>query len=314
MYILYTLRMKNLRSSHSIYVSTIFACAAALCHGQKAALTFDDLPLNGTLPAGVTRVEITRDTLAVLEKHHVPQVYGFLNAKKLEDNQDAADALKLWAASKLVGNHTYSHMNLNTSPADAFEHEIEQDEPILELLAPLNSNWRWLRYPYLNEGDTLEKRRAVRAYLELRHYRIAQVTIDWEDYMWNSAYARCEDKHDTKSMAWLQSSYLETASEYIDLDRAVSQLVFGREINYVLLLHLGAFSSTILPDALDLLAKKEFQLVTLEEAESDPAYQTDPDAASQNGGTLLDQWMDVKKIKYPPVAEKPYKEVREICQ
>jgi peptidoglycan-N-acetylglucosamine deacetylase len=306
--------MKNTRSLHSICACAIFLCAADLCSAQKIALTFDDLPLNGTLPAGVTRVEITRDTLAVLNKRHVPQVYGFVNAKKLEDNQDAADALKLWAASELVGNHTYSHMNLNANSADAFEHEVEQNEPVLEVLAPQGSSWRWLRYPYLAEGETIEKRRAVRAYLEARHYRIAQVTIDWEDYMWNSAYARCQDKHDAKSMAWLRSSYLKTASEYVDLDRAESQLVFGREINYVLLLHLGAFSSTILPDALDLLAKKGFQLVPLEESESDPAYQSDPDVASANGGTLLDQWMDAKKIKYPPVAEKPYKEVREICQ
>jgi peptidoglycan/xylan/chitin deacetylase (PgdA/CDA1 family) len=306
--------MKNPRLLHSICACVIFACATALCPAQKVALTFDDLPLNGALPPGVTRVEITRDTLALLKKRHAPQVYGFINAKKLEDNQDAADALKLWAASEPVGNHTYSHMNLNANPPDAFEREIEQNEPVLELLAPENTSWRWLRYPYLAEGDTLEKRRAVRAYLEARHYRIAQVTIDWEDYMWNSAYARCEEKHDGKSIAWLRSSYLETASEYVDLDRAESQLVFGREINYVLLLHLGAFSSTILPDALDLLAKKGFRLVTLDEAESDPAYQTDPDAASPNGGTLLDQWMDAKKIKYPPVAEKPYKQVREICQ
>ena len=28
-------------------------------------------------------------------------------------------------------------------------------------------------------------------------------------------------------------------------------------------------------------------------------------------GPLLEQWMDAKKIKFPPVMEKPYKEVRE---
>lgn len=310
--ILYTLRMPNLRTS--LHAFLFLMIAATLCFAQKVALTFDDLPVNGLLPPGVTRVDIARDTLAVLRGRHVPPVYGFLNAKKIEDNQDGADALKLWAASELVGNHTYSHINLNENLAGAFEHEIEQNEPVLEVLAPQNSDWRWFRYPYLAEGETLEKRRAVRAYLQARHYRIAQVTLDWEDYMWNTAYARCEAKHDTTSMAWLRSSYLQTASDYVDSGRALSQIVFGREINYVLLLHLGAYSSTILPDALDLLAKKGFQLVTLEEAESDPAYQSDPDAGSQNGGTLLDQWMDAKKLKYPPVAEKPYKQVREVCQ
>jgi peptidoglycan-N-acetylglucosamine deacetylase len=62
---------------------------------QKVAITFDDLPLNGDLPAGVTRVEIARDMLPVLKKRPVPATYGFVNARILEGNPDAAEALKL---------------------------------------------------------------------------------------------------------------------------------------------------------------------------------------------------------------------------
>jgi peptidoglycan/xylan/chitin deacetylase (PgdA/CDA1 family) len=187
-------------------------------------------------------------------------VYGFVNAKKLEGNADAAEALKLWAAAEPVGNHTYAHMDLEQNPPEAYEREIDENEPVLELLessAGLESNWHWFRYPFLHEGDTIEKRRAVQSYLKAHGYRVAQVTLDWEDYMWNTAYARCAAKNDAKAIAWLRSSYLNTASEFIDLGREESKLIFGREINYVLLMHLGAFSSTILPDALDLLKKKD---------------------------------------------------------
>jgi peptidoglycan-N-acetylglucosamine deacetylase len=284
-----------------------------VCVAQKIAITMDDLPLNGLLPPGVTRVDITRDTLAVLKKRHVPPVYGFVNAKKLEGNPDGAEALRLWAAAEPVGNHTYSHMELEQNTAEAFERDIEEDEPALELLGAKN-NWHWLRYPYLHEGETVEKRRAVRAYLQAHGYRIAQVTLDWEDYLWNTAYARCVAKNDSKSIEWLQSSYLSTASEFLDLGREQAKLIYGHEINYVLLMHLGAFSSTILPDALNLLKKKGFKLVTLEEAESDAAYQGDPDVGLHDGGTLLDQWMAVKQIKYPSFTPKPYKEVESICQ
>ena len=285
-----------------------------ICAAQKVAITFDDLPLNGDLPAGVTRVEIVRNTLAVLKMRHAPATYGFVNGKKLEQNADAAEALKLWAASEPVGSHTYSHMDLNANPAEAFEREIDEDEPVLELVARKDANWRWFRYPFLREGDTAEKRRVVRAYLQAHQYRVAQVTLDWEDYAWNSAYAHCMARNDAKSITWLRSSYLGTASAYLDSGREAAKLVFGHEINHVLLLHLGAFSSTILPDVLDMLKKKGFQLVTLEEAESDLAYETDPDAGSKYGGTLLEQWMDVKQIKYPATAEKPLKELQEVCK
>jgi peptidoglycan/xylan/chitin deacetylase (PgdA/CDA1 family) len=258
---------------------------------QKLAITFDDLPLNGLLPPGVTRVETAKNVLEILKKRQVPPVYGFVNAKKLEGNADGAEALKVWAAAEPVGNHTLEPLN-----ADA------------------KDTWHWFRYPFLHEGDTVEKRRAVRAYLQTHGYRIAQVTLDWEDYLWNTAYARCVAKGDQKSIEWLRRSYLNTAAEFLDLGREQAKLIYGREISYVLLMHLGAYSSTILPDALDLLKQKGFKLVTLEEAQTDAAYQSDPDVGLHDAGTLLDQLMQVKGIKYPEHAQKPYKEIEAVCQ
>lgn len=317
----YSLRIFRRKSSSVSLATIFFVCVfSGIGAAQKLAITLDDLPLNGTLPPGVTRVETTKNVLAILKKRHVPPVYGFVNAKRLEGNEDGAEALKLWAAAEPVGNHTYSHMDLEQNTVEAFERDIEENEPVLELLKlgqpkdDAKDNWHWLRYPYLHEGDTVEKRRAVRAYLKAHGYRIAQVTLDWEDYLWNTAYARCAAKNDQKSIDWLRSSYLSTASEFLDLGREQAKLTYGHDINYVLLMHLGAFSSTILPDALDLLQKKGFKLVTLEEAESDAAYDGDPDVGLHDAGTLLDQWMQVKQIKYPEHVDKPYKELEAICQ
>ena len=287
---------------------------ASLCEAQKVAVTFDDLPLNGDLPPGVSRVDIARDAIAILNMRHIPGAYGFINAKKLEGSLDSAEALKVWAAAEPIGNHTYSHLDLNANSAEAFEREIDQNEPALELLTGKGSEWHWLRYPYLHEGDDIEKRRAVRAYLQQHGYRVAQVTLDWEDYLWNSAYARCSAKDDTKSIAWLKSSYLAIEASYLDLGRDLAKMVYGHDINHVLLLHLGAFSKTILPEAFDLMEKKGFKFVTLQEAESDAVYEGDPDVASKYGGTLLELWIEAKKIKFPSVMEKPYKELKEICK
>src|ERR1700728_877031 len=303
----------------SLSAAIFFCLIAALSHAQKLAITLDDLPSNGELPPGVTRTETAKKVVEILKKYHVPPVYGFINAKKLEGSEDGAEALRVWAAAEPFGNHTYSHMNLEENTPETFEREIEENEPTLELLAlgvskDGKKDWHWLRYPYLHEGDTVEKRRAIRTYLKAHGYRIAQVTLDWEDYMWNFAYARCAAKGDTKSMEWLHSSYLSTASDFLDLGREQAKLIYGHDINYVLLMHLGAYSSTILPDALDLLKKKGCKLVTLEEAESDPAYDGDPDVGLHDAGTLLDQWMQVKQLKDPPHTDKPYKQLEGVCQ
>jgi peptidoglycan/xylan/chitin deacetylase (PgdA/CDA1 family) len=282
------------------------------CPAENLAITFDDLPLNGTLAPDMTRSGVVQGVIAILKKRHVPPVYGFVNAKRFENEPDGAAALEAWVAGgQHVGNHSYSHFDLNKVTSEVFLTDVHQNEPVLELLS--RDGWRWFRYPFLREGDTLEKRRGVRKDLEERGYRIAQVSIDWEDYLWNSPYARCTAKRESDALARLRSGYLTLASAYIDADRQMAQMIFGRPMSHVVLLHLGAFSSAILPDLLDLFEKKGFTLVTLEEAQKDPAYQSDPDAASENGGTLLEQWLDARKMKYPPAPGKPYKELAQIC-
>ena len=298
-----------------LFLAALQVFATGSCLAQGVAITFDDLPLNGELPPGVSRVQITKDVVALLKQRNTPPVFGFVNAKKLEDNADGAEALKVWvAAGQRVGNHTYSHLDLHQNTPEAFERDLSQNEPVLELLSD-KADWRWLRYPFLREGDTIEKRRAVRSYLREHNYKIAEVTIDYEDYLWNTAYAHCAANKDKRSMEWLTTNYLSIASDYIDGDRAMAKLVYGHDINHVLLLHLGAFSSAILPQLFDLLQQKGLRPITLEEAESDPAYQTDPDApTSRFGGSLLEQLMDAKKIPYPKLPPKPYKELTNICR
>ena len=122
----------------------------------------------------------------------------------------------------------------------------------------------------------------MRAFLASNGYRIAQTTLDFEDYLWNSAHARCWTKNDAESLAWLRESYRTAAREFIALaDRENSRAVFGRDIHHVMLLHLGSFSSHILPDLFEILDEEGFEIVTLEEAQNDPAYDYDPDVAER---------------------------------
>ena len=285
-----------------------------LGRAENIAVTFDDLPLNGGLAPHTTRVDVADTVLAVLKKYRVPQVYGFVNAGELEDNPDAAAALQRWiAGGQRVGNHTYSHADLNAVTADGFLQDIRLDEPVLELLGG-GDTWRWFRYPYLHEGDSQDKRREVRTWLRGHGYRIAQVTVSYHDYLWNDAYARCSSTADAHSIDWLRSSYLAAASQTLDFDRRISEAVFGHDISQVLLLHLGAFSGRILPDLFDLLRRKGFTLVTLEAAQRDPAYDFDPDAGSRDGGTLLEQGLQARSFQSPQAPQIPLQQLDAICR
>ncbi len=293
-----------------VLVVALHAIAAA----QEVALTFDDLPAHGPLPPGITRLDVAKSIIATLKAANAPQVYGFINAVKLEQVPEDMAVLKEWrSAGYMLGNHTYSHMSLNDNTVESFEKDIAKNEPVLQSLMG-NEDWHWFRYPFLWEGDTLEKRNEVRAYLKEHGYRVAQVTLDFEDYAWNAPYARCVAKNDQKSIEWLKASYLSTAGAFIEADQKMSQVVFGRDVKHVMLLHLGGFDAVMLPQLLDLLKQKGFKLVALQEAESDPAYQSNPNAALKYGGTLLEQAIEAQHLKYPPVPPKPMKELAAICQ
>jgi peptidoglycan-N-acetylglucosamine deacetylase len=286
----------------------------------KVALTFDDLPVNGGMAPGDKPSDYARATVAVLKKFRVPPSYGFINARQLERNPDGAAALKIWVAGgHPLANHTYNHLDLTKNSAEDFQREVLRNEPALSLLMPPEAfrgkhDWRWFRYPYLHEGDTLEKRRAVRAFLASSGYRIAQTTLDFGDYMWNSAHARCVAKKDEAAIRWLRESYLAAATEMTPFQVGLAREVFGRDINHVMLLHFGSFSSHILPDLLTLLKKQDFEIVTLEEAQSDPAYQTDPDFADPRGGTLVELTRQAKGLAWPPNSpSEPRERLTSIC-
>ena len=281
---------------------------------QEVALTFDDLPAHSTLPPNLSRVDIAKIIISDLQSAHAPKTYRFVNAGKLENVPADIDVLKMWRAAGFpLGSHTYSHMSLTANSAEAFEQDIRKNEPVLESLMAGN-DWHWFRYPFLWEGDTFEKRRAIRAYLTANGYRVAQVTLDFEDYAWNDPYARCVVKNDAAAIERLKALYISTAVEYIRLGQTMAKLIYGRDIKHVLLLHLGGFETVMLPQLLTYLHSRGFSLVTLEEAETDSAYQSDPNVASQFGGTPLEQMMNATHLKIPPHMEKPFKELEAICR
>jgi peptidoglycan/xylan/chitin deacetylase (PgdA/CDA1 family) len=312
-----------------ILMGLLVVCTASGSRGQTApatqtavqldphptvSLTFDDLPAAGSLPPGENRSRIATALTAELKAAHLEGSYGFVNAVRLENDPDAQQALHIWLnAGMNAGNHTWSHLSLTEHTAEEFDREIAQNEAALSEYAQVR-DWHWFRYPYLWEGDTLEKRHAVRSYLSQHHYRVAQVTLDFEDYAWNDAYCRCSAKGDEASIGWLKQSYLENAAEFLRLGREEERIALGHEIPNVMLLHATAFTTRMLPDLLELLRGEGFRFAALVEVEQDPAYALDPDTALKFGGTLPDQWMDSRRLPYPAFQQKPYEKLKALCR
>jgi peptidoglycan/xylan/chitin deacetylase (PgdA/CDA1 family) len=265
----------------------------------RIALTFDDLPAHGPLPPGETRAEIATKILAGLRDAHVPPTYGFVNGATLESEPQDLPVLQAWrAAGNPLGNHTWSHMNLDQNSLEDFEANVTRNEPLLRKMMD-NEDWHWFRFPYLAEGYTPAKHDGIRAFLAEHGYKIADVTMSFADYLWNDPYARCVAEADTVSIAQLQSTYLAAAASNFDFYRRLSQSLYKRDIPYVLLMHIGAFDAEMLPKLLELYRSRGVQFITLPEAERDPFYRVDSDPKLPPAPEDLEAAMLKRKISVP---------------
>jgi peptidoglycan-N-acetylglucosamine deacetylase len=276
-----------------------FAMTAFVAQAQQIAFTWDDLPAHSALPQGETRVQIGQKIIAAMKEVHMPPVYGFVNGVQLEREPDSAPMLKEWRdAGLFLGNHTWSHMNLNTNSLADWEADLLKNEPVLDKYAA-GTDWHWLRYPFLAEGNTPEKRDAVRMLLAEHGYRVADVTMSFGDYMWNEPYACCGAKNDTAAIAELERSYLDAAGDDADFRRAMAKALFGHDIPYVLLMHVGAFDARMLPRLIKVYRDKGFSFVTLQQAESDPYYKQDLDLSLPSGPDSLEGMMHKRGLPLP---------------
>ena len=235
------------------------------------AVTIDDLPVHGPYPRGESEATAAAEILAALKAERV-EAYGFLNAQWTERQPATFEALKAWSvAGQPLANHGFGHRHLSEMSVEEFEQELVKNEPVLERLSG-GKDWKWFRYPFLDEGENAAKRAASRAVLAKHGYKIAAVTMNFSDWAWSAPYARCRDAGDDAAVARLQEMFLQAARESIVHYRGLSRAIYQRDIPYVLLLHVSAFEGRMLPRLLKLYRDEGFRFVTLGQAQSDPAY------------------------------------------
>ncbi|MEK2645164.1 polysaccharide deacetylase family protein [Bdellovibrio sp. BCCA] len=307
-----------MKKSFLFFVLSQFV-AVSVFASIKVAITVDDLPTHQDLPPGVTREMVAKKMTQVLRKHKIPEVYGFINAGKVEKKNESKEVLKIWKkAGYPFGNHTYLHEDINKVSLEDYKKSIELNEPMLKQLSG-KSNWKFFRYPYLREGETLETRNTIRSFLKDHGYQIAQVTIDFEDWSWNGPYSRCVAKQDQESIAWLEQTYIKNAIDMLDRAEVLSQSLFKRSIPHVLLLHIGAFDAEMIDKLITEYKKKGVEFIPLSEAQKDEVYSLDPALPAKRGSELTYQFMNARNLKLADVGLKKYEDYPEeklqtICQ
>jgi peptidoglycan/xylan/chitin deacetylase (PgdA/CDA1 family) len=269
------------------------------------AVTFDDLPaFDDPLPA-LGPMDVAARVIGALRERHLRGVYGFSNGAPIERDRGLLEVLRTWvAAGHYLANHTFSHLDLTATTAEAYIADIERMDRLIRSVSGNPPALKGFRYALFREGETPAKRDRVRAYLARNGYQIVPGTVGYADWAWAKAYRRCDASHDTARLSWLREQVIAAARRGLRRAQQLARLVVGRDIKHILVLHLSAFTALVLPDVLDAMKADGAAFVELGLALRDPVYAVNPNLPLSAGMDFLEQLATMKRIK------DPYRETR----
>src|SRR6266568_6794104 len=244
---------------------------------REIAITIDDLPAaSANFMTGTEIVEMTAKLLGTLRDQKVPAV-GFVNEKKLYkfgEVDERIKALSMWPEYGFeLGNHTFSHASLSRVALKDWEEEVVRGETVTAmLLSQHHMQLRYFRHPYLDTGRDLETRRKAEEFLIDRGYHIAPITLDAWDWLYAPVYDDAKKRNDMKLQGDLVKSYLSYSDSVFAYAEQLSKQIMGYEPKQIILLHGNNLEAEHIGELLDVLRKRGYRFISLEDALGDRAY------------------------------------------
>jgi peptidoglycan/xylan/chitin deacetylase (PgdA/CDA1 family) len=280
---------------------TALACMTLLlfaltAHAQGVALTFDD----GLDPR--SQPEAAAWNAAILKALDGADVTSMiLPACRVTESAAGLELVKAWGlAGHAIGNHTWTHPNLSSASVSAqdFIADVERCDRVLNTLPGWSPR---LRFPYLKEGATMEKRDALRAWMAANRYRPAPVSIDGSDWYYNTRWLTWRKEQGERDDARYRQAYLEHLWDRANFYDSLSRRVLGRSANHVLLLHTNAINAAFLGDVIAMFRARGWKIVSPEEAFGDPLYAMQPQYLPAGESILwaLAKQAGVEGLRYP---------------
>ncbi|TDF37466.1 polysaccharide deacetylase [Alteromonadaceae bacterium M269] len=246
------------------------ALAGQQCGDKRVVFSFDDAPRGGSIL--MSGAERTKRIIEALKEGSVKGAAFYSVASHINE-ANRQRMLDYAEAGHVIANHSLSHANLHNVGAERFIEDVSlADEKLKQLpgFQPL------FRFPYLNEGKSIEERDAVRNALSIKGYRQGYVTIDNFDFYIDNFYRRAvRDKKpvDIKAVEALYVDMILSAAEHYD---GVACRWMKRSPAHVLLLHENDVAALFLPALIDAFKDNSWSIITTSEAYKDPIAKVSP--------------------------------------
>jgi peptidoglycan-N-acetylglucosamine deacetylase len=258
----------------------LFLLLNTCIEAQQIAITFDDAPTgNGPLLSGAER---TQKILQHLKTEGVRQAAFFVVTQHTETL--GTDRLLEYARhGHLLANHSHAHQWIRAIGASNYIKGIAKADSILRLLPNYS---HFYRYPFLDEGKTRPVRDSIRNGLKSLGLANGYVTVDNYDWFINGLIRKAQNDNLEVDFQKLKEVYIEHIWNSIVFYENIAKTIIGRSPKHVLLLHENDLAAHFLGDLLRHIKSKGWEIISVEDAYSDPISEEIPDVLFNGQGRV----------------------------
>ena len=280
---------------HHLLIAFALYLASPL-QAQTLSLTFDDGLNPDTQPAAA---QWNAQLLAQLEQAGI--IAMVFPALVRTGPGGGTGLIADWsAAGHAVGNHTSEHRSLAASTVSLADF-IEQVSQAQAHFGHLPGWQRMLRFPYLKEGNSVDKRDGMRAWLQANDYRAAPVSIDASDWYYDRVFSAWLAQGNSDKAEQVKHAYIAHLLQRAAYYDQLAQQLLGRRPPHVLLLHTNQLNAAALPALVSAFGDAGWQFVSPLQALDDALYQQQPDTlpAGESLVWALAKAQGLPGLRYP---------------
>ena len=193
------------------------------------------------------------------------------------DSPEGRQLLGKWnSRGHLICNHSYSHKYYHSKKLslEDFEYDFLRSDSIIN---GYTGYTKLFRYPYLKEGNTIEKRDGFRHFMDSLGYRNGYVTVDASDWYIDGRMSdtlKYDKNFDTTPFLQYYLEHIYNRAMYYD---SLGLALTGRHIKHTLLLHHNLLNAMFLGELLKMFKAKGWELTDAVTAFNDEVFALKPD-------------------------------------